>query len=102
MSHTTKDSTGAIRSTIATGSETLSPLTNHLPSASIPLATDRRAGMAENALRGADEFVTTPRTPLDPPFPLLRNALTSDGSPFRRNECPYATRNRSAGGNVTS
>ena len=59
MSHTTKDSTGAIRSTIATGSETLSPLTNHLPSASIPLATDRRAGMAENALRGADEFVTT-------------------------------------------
>ena len=59
MSHTTKDSTGAIRSTIATGSETLPPLTNHLPSASIPPATDRHAGMAENALHDADEFVTT-------------------------------------------
>ena len=57
--YTAKDSTGAIRSTIATGSETLSPLTNHLPSASMPPATDSRAGMTENAVHDADEFVMT-------------------------------------------
>ena len=49
--------TNTIRSTVATGSENLSPPTDHLPSAPMPPAADRRAGMspAKNALHDADE-----------------------------------------------
>ena len=52
------------RSTVATGSETLSPLTDRLHSeisAVLPLATDRQEGMssAENALHDAKEVMTT-------------------------------------------
>src|SRR6266702_7566848 len=58
-----QDSTNTTRSTVATGSETLSPPTD-LPSemsASLPPAADQRAGMspAENALHGAGEAMTT-------------------------------------------
>ena len=69
-SYTAKDATDTTRSTIATGSETLSPPADHLPSTSIPPATDRRAGMTENTLHDADEFVTmttyTTRSTLSP------------------------------------
>ncbi|KAH9022481.1 hypothetical protein EDB85DRAFT_2278179, partial [Lactarius pseudohatsudake] len=56
-------STNTTRSTVTTGSETLSPPTVHLPSDTniLPPAADRRAGMspAENALHDADEAITT-------------------------------------------
>ncbi|KAH9040383.1 hypothetical protein EDB85DRAFT_134287 [Lactarius pseudohatsudake] len=56
-------STNTTRSTVTTGSETLSPPTVHLPSDTniLPPAADRRAGMspAENALRDADEAIMT-------------------------------------------
>ena len=58
-SHTAKDAIETTRSTVTTGSETRSPPADHLPSTSISPATDRRAGMTENALHDADEFVTT-------------------------------------------
>ena len=56
-----KDSTNTTRSTVATGSDTLSPPTDRLPSTPIPPATDRLAGAspAENALRDAKEAMTT-------------------------------------------
>ena len=52
------------RSTVATGSETVSPLRDRLPSeisAVMPPATDRQEGMssAENALHDAKEVMTT-------------------------------------------
>src|SRR6266571_948331 len=58
-----QDSMNTTRSTVATGSETLSPPTD-LPSemsASIPPVADRRAGMspAEDSLHETDEAVTT-------------------------------------------
>jgi hypothetical protein len=48
------------QSTVATGSETLSPPTDRIPS-EMPPATDQRAGMspAENALHDAKEVVAT-------------------------------------------
>ena len=57
---TTRNTT---RSAVATGPETLSPLTDRLPSeisALMPLATDRWEGMssAENALHDAKEVLT--------------------------------------------
>ncbi len=59
-----QDSTNTTRSTVATGSETLSPPMDRLPSeTSTPMlpAADRRAGMspAEDALHDTDEAVTT-------------------------------------------
>jgi hypothetical protein len=56
-----KDSTDTTRSSVTTGSETLSPQTDRLPSTPMPLATDRRAGLspADNTLRDAFEDVTT-------------------------------------------
>ena len=54
-----KDATETTRSTVATGSEVLSPPADRLPGTSIPPATDRRVGMTENSLHDADEFVTT-------------------------------------------
>ncbi len=61
---TDQDSTNASRSTVATGSETLSPPTDRLPSEMgnlVPPAADGRAGTspAENALHDADEAMTT-------------------------------------------
>ncbi len=58
------DSTNRTRSTVAIGSETLSPPADRLPSemsSPMPPAADRRAGMslAESALRDVDEAVTT-------------------------------------------
>ena len=54
----------ATRSTVATGSETLSPLTDRLHSeisAVLPLVTDQQEGIssAENALHDAKEVMTT-------------------------------------------
>jgi hypothetical protein len=57
-----QDSTNIARSTVATGSETLPPPMDQLPSEmSTPPAVDRQAGMspAENALRDANEAMTT-------------------------------------------
>jgi len=58
-----QDSTNTIRSTVATGSETLSPPTDRLPgevSTSTPPATDRRAGMSPaEKLHDADKAMTT-------------------------------------------
>ncbi len=56
--------TNTTRSTVATGSETLSPPKDRLPSemsTPMPPVADRRAGMspAENALHDADEAMTT-------------------------------------------
>jgi hypothetical protein len=61
MSFIAQESTKTTRSTLAIGSETLSPATDRLPSTPIPPATDRRVGMSpfESALRDTDEAVTT-------------------------------------------
>ncbi len=57
-------STRPTRPTVTTGSETLPPPTDHLPgeiTTSMPPAADGSAGMphAKNALRNADEAMTT-------------------------------------------
>ncbi|KAH9013132.1 hypothetical protein EDB85DRAFT_984791 [Lactarius pseudohatsudake] len=54
-------SVNTTRSTVATGSETLSPPTDRHPNLSIPPAADRQAGtsLAEKALHGAGEAVAT-------------------------------------------
>ncbi len=63
-----QDSTNTTRSTVATGSETLSPPTDRLPSemsTPMPAAADRRAGMSpvEDALHDAGEAMTTINLP---------------------------------------
>jgi len=57
----THDSMKSTRSTVAAGFETLSRPKDHLPGASMPPAADGSAGMspAKNALRSADEVMTT-------------------------------------------
>jgi hypothetical protein len=56
-----QDSTNTTRSSVATGSGSLSLPTNRIPSTPMPLVTDRRVEMspAEDALRDTDEVVTT-------------------------------------------
>ena len=57
----TEASTNTTRSTVAIGSETLSPPTDRLPSTPMLPATDRQAGMSplENALRDTKEVMAT-------------------------------------------
>ena len=76
-SYTAKDATEATQSTVATGSEALSPPADHLPSTSISLATHRRAGMTENTLRGTDEFVVTTTYTTRPTFAIDSETLSS-------------------------
>ena len=76
-SYTAGETPSTTRSTVTTGSETLSPLTDHFPSTSIPLVTHQRAGMTENTLRDTDEFVMTTTYTARPTFAIDSETLSS-------------------------